>query len=143
MNTRRPEWNDANNALVGYGLSMVTLCYLRRFLVSLAVLLENDSVGTIFGLKRGAFVICQAIEKVFRKFTFMLKPPSASKTGRPSWMNWVCRAQTIVKVSTPDSRVSKSALNKPALLAFIDLAKAYLDHSIAQNQRDDGLLPFL
>ena len=26
MNTQRPEWNDANNALVGNGLSMVTLC---------------------------------------------------------------------------------------------------------------------
>ena len=33
MNTQRPEWNDANNALVGNGVSMVTLCYLRRFLV--------------------------------------------------------------------------------------------------------------
>src|SRR5574340_790324 len=33
MNTQRPEWNDANNALVGKGLSVVTLCYLRRFLV--------------------------------------------------------------------------------------------------------------
>ena len=32
MNTQRPEWNDANNALVGYGLSMVTLCHLRRYL---------------------------------------------------------------------------------------------------------------
>src|SRR4029453_1015070 len=30
MNTQRPEWNDANNALVGNGISMVTLCYLRR-----------------------------------------------------------------------------------------------------------------
>ena len=25
MNTQRPEWNDANNALVGNGVSMVTL----------------------------------------------------------------------------------------------------------------------
>ncbi|MCK7481714.1 MAG: hypothetical protein M0C28_34500 [Candidatus Moduliflexus flocculans] len=25
MNTQRPEWNDANNALVGKGLSVVTL----------------------------------------------------------------------------------------------------------------------
>ncbi len=33
MNTQRPEWNDANNALVGNGVSMVTLCYLRRFMV--------------------------------------------------------------------------------------------------------------
>ncbi len=32
MNTQRPEWNDANNALAGYGLSVVTLCYLHRFL---------------------------------------------------------------------------------------------------------------
>ena len=32
LNTQRPEWNDANNALVGNGVSMVTLYYLRRFL---------------------------------------------------------------------------------------------------------------
>ena len=33
MNTQRPEWNDANNALVGYGVSVVTLAQLRRYLV--------------------------------------------------------------------------------------------------------------
>jgi hypothetical protein len=32
MSTQRPEWNDANNALVGKGLSVVTLGYLRRYL---------------------------------------------------------------------------------------------------------------
>ena len=32
LNTQRPEWNDANNALVGNGASMVTLYYLRRYL---------------------------------------------------------------------------------------------------------------
>ena len=32
MNTQRPEWNDANNALVGHGISVVTLGYLRRTL---------------------------------------------------------------------------------------------------------------
>lgn len=31
LNTQRPEWNDANNALVGNGLSMVTTCYLHRW----------------------------------------------------------------------------------------------------------------
>ena len=31
MNTQRPEWNDANNALVGYGVSMVTTCHLRAY----------------------------------------------------------------------------------------------------------------
>ena len=42
MNTQRPEWNDANNALVGNGVSVVTLCYLRRHLGELAALLEGD-----------------------------------------------------------------------------------------------------
>jgi hypothetical protein len=35
MNTQRPEWNDANNALAGYGLSMVTLYQLERHLTFL------------------------------------------------------------------------------------------------------------
>jgi hypothetical protein len=48
MNTQRPEWNDANNALVGYGLSMVTLYHLRRYvsrLVELTRGVERDTVA--------------------------------------------------------------------------------------------------
>ena len=48
MNTQRPEWNDANNALVGTGVSVVTLCYLHRFLnkiVPLFAELEQESVA--------------------------------------------------------------------------------------------------
>ena len=41
MNTQRPEWNDANNALVGNGASVVTLAYLRRFLA-----FARDLLGT-------------------------------------------------------------------------------------------------
>lgn len=42
MNTLRPEWNDANNALVGYGASMVTLCYMRRYVAFLQKLIHED-----------------------------------------------------------------------------------------------------
>lgn len=38
MNTQRPDWNDANNALVGHGLSVVSLAQLRRFLAFVAAL---------------------------------------------------------------------------------------------------------
>ncbi len=41
MNTQRPEWNDANNALVGYGLSMVTLAHLRRYMQLLDTTAED------------------------------------------------------------------------------------------------------
>jgi hypothetical protein len=47
MNTQRPEWNDANNALVGKGLSMVTLNYLRRFLVFATRIFEELPVKTV------------------------------------------------------------------------------------------------
>ena len=42
LNTQRPEWNDANNALVGHGLSMVTLYYLRRHIRFLQTLLKSE-----------------------------------------------------------------------------------------------------
>jgi hypothetical protein len=42
LHTQRPEWNDANNALVGHGLSVVTLAYLRRFLAFLVALPGAD-----------------------------------------------------------------------------------------------------
>ena len=42
LNTQRPEWNDANNALVGHGLSMVTLCYMRRYVRFLRELLAAE-----------------------------------------------------------------------------------------------------
>ena len=42
LHTQRPEWNDANNALAGTGLSIVTLAYLRRLLVFITKLPGAD-----------------------------------------------------------------------------------------------------
>ena len=47
MNTQRPEWNDANNALVGNGVSMVTLYYLRRFFNFFEDLLSTTTVEEV------------------------------------------------------------------------------------------------
>jgi len=41
MNTQRPEWNDANNALVGRGVSVVTAAYLLRHCECVQQLLAN------------------------------------------------------------------------------------------------------
>ncbi len=51
LNTQRPEWNDANNALAGYGLSMVTVCYLRRY-ISFLIELYKDSTEQGFILPK-------------------------------------------------------------------------------------------
>ena len=41
LNTQRPEWNDANNALAGWGLSMITVAYARRYLALIDRLLAG------------------------------------------------------------------------------------------------------
>ncbi|WFB37281.1 hypothetical protein P3T73_05845 [Kiritimatiellota bacterium B12222] len=43
MNTQRPEWNDANNALAGRGVSVVTLGYLHRYLQFMVTLVEAST----------------------------------------------------------------------------------------------------
>jgi hypothetical protein len=47
MNTQRPEWNDANNALVGHGLSMVTLYQLRRYLDRLQLIIGAAGIDAV------------------------------------------------------------------------------------------------
>ena len=47
LNTQRPEWNDANNALVGIGVSVVTVFHLREYLVFLDGLLKRSSVEEV------------------------------------------------------------------------------------------------
>lgn len=61
LNTQRPEWNDANNALAGYGLSVVTLCYLYRFTNFLTKLYEQVPEAKITlpeAIKNCLFQLC-------------------------------------------------------------------------------------
>ena len=62
MNTQRPEWNDANNALVGKGLSVVTLAYLRRDLTLARDLLDRDLTVTdeLAGLRDDVYAALDA-----------------------------------------------------------------------------------
>ncbi len=47
MNTQRPEWNDANNALVGKGVSVVTTAYLQRYAEFVLRLLSQATVSVL------------------------------------------------------------------------------------------------
>lgn len=138
MNTRRPEWNDANNALVGYGLSMVTLCYLRPFLMLLTNLTEQDSAEEyLVSDELNSFFT--AIKKAFSKFKF-IQQTEVSRRDRKTFMDELGFASENYRESVYSGMSGhKSTLSKPDLLGFIDLARSYLDHSISHNQRDDGL----
>jgi hypothetical protein len=138
MNTQRPEWNDANNALVGYGLSMVTLYHLRRYLAFLARLLDADG--------RDAYEASSEVRDLFEATDTILNegPVQAgaevTDADRKRFMDrmgaaadaW--REQVYAGFSGDRARLERHALH-----AFIDRALALLDDSIMRNRRDDGL----
>jgi len=64
LHTQRPEWNDANNALVGNGLSLVTLAHLRRLLAFIVAL---PCAGRSFSLSQATLVALQALAQLVRK----------------------------------------------------------------------------
>ena len=138
MNTQRPEWNDANNALAGYGLSMVTLCYLRRYLVFLADLVEQGNSDE-FSVSREVSDYLEEIHEVLRKNTRVLGT-GFTPADRKSIMDDLGR----ISESYRDSAYAgfsgeRSVLESSELLAFMDLTGAYLDQSITNNRRVDGL----
>ena len=61
MNTLRPEWNDANNALVGYGASMVTLAYIRRYMSFLQEFIVSD-----VNIATETYTLLQALHSALR-----------------------------------------------------------------------------
>lgn len=67
MNTQRPEWNDANNALVGNGLSMVTLYYLYRFVLFFQDII-NKSTSTSFLISEELHEYFTSMFNVFCKY---------------------------------------------------------------------------
>lgn len=64
MNTQRPEWNDANNALAGWGLSMVTTCYMERMLKFLMDIYGRHSEA-VYEIPATMAACMQALKKLY------------------------------------------------------------------------------
>ena len=95
MNTQRPEWNDANNALVGKGLSVVTAAYLRRFIVFCQALLAAWRPGCVDSqLSRGRSAGRRACHPRHEPALAANRLQRSSR-GAPSWMRWAPPPATI------------------------------------------------
>lgn len=139
MNTQRPEWNDANNALVGYGISMVTLCYLRRFQLFCLNLFTNSEAET-FAISNEVAGLLSAIHASFTSHKHLLQT-ELTEEGRMEILRSIGEAASKYRVSLYSAGFSgeKTVVNKTALCAFFKDSLVYLDHSIHTNKREDGL----
>ena len=139
LNTQRPEWNDANNALVGNGVSMVTLCYLRRFLEFwIERFNESTSTGIPVSEEVGIF-----FDKIFALFSenIALLGTGFSNADRRHFADILGEAGSDYRNTVYKKSFSgrKMMLQVKALTEFTQLAMEYMDQSIKVNKRDDGL----
>lgn len=139
MNTQRPEWNDANNALVGNGVSVVTLCYLRRFI--------NFFEGIVTNSTLEKSEISKELTQFFHQVVTTLKENKAilhgkvSNTNRKSVLDGLGTAGSNYRTQIYDNGFSgaKETISRSDLLEFFEITKKYLNHTIAANKRADNL----
>jgi hypothetical protein len=139
LNTQRPEWNDANNALVGHGISVVTLCYMRRYLRFLQELLAGQQ-GTV---------------ELSAEVSRWLSDTAAALADIRPWLGHGPvsarqRWEALQKLGQAASRYRQSVyagtsftgkVQQPLALVHELLAHALaaIDHSIRTNRREDGM----
>ena len=134
MNTQRPEWNDANNALVGRGLSVVTLAQLRRYVEFVRELVTAETHLTV-ELAHLLDAVSQALQAhqdhLDQGFSdgarraFMDDLGSLGSAYRQRVYGGFSGARTVV---TGDQ-----------VQSLLDAALAYIDASLLANRREDAL----
>ncbi|MDH3935132.1 MAG: hypothetical protein OEU62_08190, partial [Gammaproteobacteria bacterium] len=134
-----PEWNDANNALVGQGLSMVTLYYMRRYITFLQQLLAQESGS--FSLSREVGLWLTETAAALSKVRPQLQ--SGPVSARLQYQLLVGLGQAASRyrqtVYRQESFSGKALQPLDQVAAMLDDALAVIDHSIQCNVREDGM----
>ena len=139
LNTQRPEWNDANNALVGNGTSMVTLYYLRRFLDFWEKTFANTFSQEI-SVSEEIASLFEIIHSLLNDYKHLLEK-GFSNTDRRKFAEYLGLAGSKYRNGIYENSFSgqKKSIHINSLAAFMNLAKKYIDQSIRNNKREDGL----
>jgi hypothetical protein len=139
LNTQRPEWNDANNALVGHGLSMVTLYYLRRYVRFLKALLADDVAP--FQLSTDVSRWLDATGAALARVRPLLGGTAIGASERYASLCELGEAASRYRETIYQRASFSDTVTQPmdGVLALLDDALAAIDHSIGTNRRNDGL----
>lgn len=138
MNTQRPEWNDANNALVGTGASMVTLYYLRRYVDfmlqqythhSLQQYAVSSHVSEL--LYQTMHLLEETLPQINNGFDDVERRSFTNKMGS---ISSIYREQVYKRIS-----LDETILSKNDLVRFFEVALKHIEYNIADNKRDDGM----
>jgi len=139
MNTQRPEWNDAKNALVGYGISMVTLFYIRRYVNFLKSLLSDTSINKL-NLSSEIAQFFNAIHNTILELT-KISEGEISNRVRKTIVDQLGAAgsEYRTKIYKKGFYGEKQEISLRMIIEFCDLCISVIDRTIDENKRKDGL----
>jgi hypothetical protein len=140
MNTQRPEWNDANNALAGKGLSVVTVAYLRRFIAFWQAQLAQTEMATVT-VSPSVADLCCAVHGILLAHRAHLATGFTDQARR-AIMDQLGMAATAYRTAVyrdgvPAARVE---LDCQSLREFLGLAQRYVEHTLRANRRADDMI---
>ena len=139
MNTQRPEWNDANNALVGHGVSMVTLYYLRRyvaFLINLFSTFKSEKIDFSLEIK----TLLEDLYSVFSEHEYVLES-SISDQDRKTILDGLGTTGSRYRQSIYANGFcnNKEPIEIKNILQFLRMSQMFIEHTIRFSRREDGL----
>ncbi len=139
LNTQRPEWNDANNALVGNGVSMVTLYYIRRFLKFWSGIFSSSQAEGYL-ISEEVKILFQDIHECFIQNQGLLKN-GFSDVDRRKVTDILGEAGSRYRNKIYNNSFSgaQEEVSVKELVDFTKLSLEYMDQSIQANKRNDGL----
>jgi len=140
MNTQRPEWNDANNALVGNGVSMVTLYYLRRFMAFFKTIFDKVDANENYQISQEVFSLFNLIQETFESHQ-ALTNQSFSDEDRRVITDQLGQAASQFRLQIYKQQFSgqKQELKADKIKSFIKVSLQFLEQSIKANKRTDNL----
>lgn len=139
MNTQRPEWNDANNALVGNGISMVTLYYLRRFLHFMENILHETELTEI-KISSELMDYYKKVRNTFEGNKSLLEK-DISDVERKTMLDDLGNAASEYRVHIYQQSFwgTKRTISISGLERFVSDTLEHIDHTIRANKRTDNL----
>lgn len=135
MNTQRPEWNDANNALVGSGASVVTVCYLRRFIRLFRELLD-ETANAAFEVSRSVSDWMHGVSKILHAETPHGMDGPRRRTIIDALGRRFCAYRKEVYANGSNSRV---AVQRDSIATLLDAAIDHIEATLRASVRSDGL----
>ncbi|MCO5185554.1 MAG: hypothetical protein M9965_16665 [Anaerolineae bacterium] len=141
MNTQRPEWNDANNALVGKGLSVVTAAYLRRFIAFWQdQLAQRSNIERSFAINSTLAALFSSVQATFATYQPQLDN-GFTPADRRAFMDALGMAITDYRATIYPHGIAAGQIELSAedLHEFLTLAQSFIDHTLQANRRPDGM----